>query len=540
MRKLYIAILLAAFLGLTSAEWAEKLRVQAVDNYMNPISGCNVDVAYQKQVSGGLDGKATGKTNEDGVFEVELRNYVGNYGNGENRVYTITVLCPFGFPGETRKVRYGDNPIAGAHLEQFQYNTTSARVKFVVKDQKSKPVPDATVSVNSQVSAVTDENGIAKFGLPLGDYSAGISKYGFSATQLFTLASDMEITVPLLIYENKLKVIATNEYGAPVQGVNLSFNGVEIETNSSGEAEFGGIRLSKGTLVGKFGGIERSVDVEFFEETLTKTLVFPSAPLVIDKISIGIHNKDEPNCTITIGCRARDERVALSKISLTLMYSKDGGQWNSITQKNELGIFEFSVPCSAPLEFSYTLTASNEFGSAQTPIYNTSIAGAVECLVNETAGCITSDNCSGTKTCSGAGKFGECVDLPDDGCPDDGQAPTQPPPPPTCDWPCIKFEGLGFMMIALILVGSLALFGVLGILLITQREKVSGIYEGLKNWVNTVRHVDKVIERADKEYEREKLSQKYMKEGNTDDFFGLDKEDKGGPPGKPPAGPVKP
>ncbi len=555
MRRLFFAVLLSILLGFASAEWVEKLRVQTVDNYMNPLSGCAVDVTYQKQLASGLDGKVSGKTNGDGLFEVILRNSVPAYTGDENRVYTVSVSSCFSFPGESRKVKYGDNPIGGAHLEQFQVNTTSAKVKITVTDQKGKPVPNATVSLGS-ISDLTDANGAVRFGVPLGDYVATLSKEGFTASQPFSLVSDIEVFGTLLIYENRLNVIATNEYGSLIPGVNLTFNGIELETNSSGEAEFTGLKVSTGTLKGIYNGMERTAEVEFFEENLTKTLVFAANPLIIDKIGISVLDKDELNCTLVVSCRARDERVALSKINVALTYSKNGGQWESITQKNELGVFEFSIPCSPPLEFSYLLKAWNDYGSAQTPVYNWTVSAPVVCQENETAECKTSEDCKGIQTCSIAGSWGICTDIPDDECPviapicGDGTCSggeTKETCPKDCKdggggfwFNLVLPEGMGLAMVVLILLGSLAVFGALGVLLLTQREKVLGIFEGLKNWLAAIRHVDKVIENADKEFERDKISQRYMKDGSTDDFFGLDKEDKGKPPGKPPAGPVKP
>ncbi|MFH1470434.1 MAG: hypothetical protein ABIF01_01690, partial [Candidatus Micrarchaeota archaeon] len=323
--------------------------------------------------------------------------------------------------------------------------------------------------------------------------------------------------------------IATNEYGAPLQDVNLTFDERELQTNVSGEALFKGIRVSKGTLVGKYSSMERTAQVEFYEEFATKTLVFPSTPLVIEKIAVKTVDPYEQNCTVIVSCMARDERVALSKISMGLVYSKNGGEWNSVTQKNELGIFEFEIPCSAPLELSYTLTASNEYGSAKTPIYNMSIPAPVECQADDERDCITGEGCQGTQACVST-SWGQCMDIPDDGCPVRIPADNNTKDNNTNGGPWIIHlpEGLDIVLVVFVLLGAVALIGGLGILVITQREKVTGIFENLKSGIGAMRHVDKIIERADKEYARDKLPEKFMKEGKTDEFFGLDRED--GPP----------
>ncbi len=538
MRKLLALLLVVAILCSANAEWSERLRVQTVDKNMKPLSGLSVEVNYQKQATDSIDGTETGKTNADGIFEVVLRNYVSAYAGKENRFYTITVTNPYKLPTYTRKVAYGDNPIGGAHLELFEYNTTAVKLTVAVKDQKHRPVANAKVSVGS-VSEITNEKGIAVIGLPRGKYDMTVSKEGFSAKEKLTLSSDTEIPVELLIYENRLNVIATNEYGMPLPAVNVSFNDIKLQTNSSGEAEFKNLRVSKGTLIGIYNGIERKASIDFFEENVTKTLVFPSSPLIIDKLSIQTFNPYEKNCTVVIGCRARDERVALSKISLTLLYSKNGGaEWNSVTEKNELGIFEFSIPCAAPFELSYTLSASNEYGSVQTPTYNMTIPAPVECEKNATRACKTNRNCTGEQACV-SGKWGKCIEV-ENGCPKNGGG-NGGGGGGLFD---IKLpEGMGIALVALMLVIVVGLIGGLGLLAVTQRDKLSGLFEGIKNWLASVRHVDRVIENADKEFARDKISQRFMKEGSTDEFFGLDKEDKlkpQKPPEKPPEQPKTP
>ncbi len=159
------------------------------------------------------------------------------------------------------------------------------------------------------------------------------------------------------------------------------------------------------------------------------------------------------------------------------------------------------------------------------------------CQENQTQGCITDQNCSGTQGCV-SGSWGPCTDILDDGCPAaipiDGNNAQN-----TTDggwFPGVTIpKELGTAGVMLVLLGAVALFGVLGILILTQRDKFSGLIGGIMNIIAAVRHVDQVVDRADKEYAREKVSEKFMKEGKTEEFFGLDKEDK-----MPPRQPEKP
>ncbi|MFH1448262.1 MAG: carboxypeptidase-like regulatory domain-containing protein [Candidatus Micrarchaeota archaeon] len=523
MRRLLLLCIFIALIGFVSAEWVERLRVQAVDYNMNPISDVSVTVNYQKNLAAGKDGTASGKTNEKGICELDLRNFVPSYLEGETKEYTITVVAPYGLGGDTRKTKYGDNRLEGVHLEQFLFNTTAARLTIRVKDQQGVPVPDAAVTITG-LSHLTDEEGITKFSMPVSIYGILVSKDGFTATESIDFKEDMTVDLQLLIYDNTLKVTVVDEYGVVVVGAELFFEGVDLETNKSGEATFTGIKVSKGTLIARYEGLERSTDIEFYDEVFSKTIVFPSSPLSIEDIVIETLSPHEDNCTIALSCRAKDERVALSKIVVNLIYSKNGGEWNSISQQSELGIFGFTVPCEAPLEFSYMFTASNEYGSMETAVYNMSLKKPAECDEGDIKTCITSDGCPGKRTCV-SGAWGSCADVLDDGCPliiIDGQNNSN-----STDFFSSLFtislpKGLDVALVALILLGSLVLIGALGILAMTQRDKLEGLIYGLKNTAQAVRSLNKTLDKADKEYKREEVSKEYVKEGKPDDFFGLD------------------
>ncbi|MFC2143701.1 DNRLRE domain-containing protein, partial [Candidatus Aenigmatarchaeota archaeon] len=95
-----------------------------------------------------------------------------------------------------------------------------------------------------------------------------------------------------------------------------------------------------------------------------------------------------------------------SVLRQTLPVVMDGVLSSFISQEFETGTHTWYVVCDGRL-------------TSETRTFEIDASAGQGCSEGQTIDCITSEDCDGTKTCAG-GEWGECIDIPGDGCPEIG------------------------------------------------------------------------------------------------------------------------
>lgn len=109
--------------------------------------------------------------------------------------------------------------------------------KFVVTDDAGRAIKGAAVTIG-ETKATTDSDGIAKFNLENGDYTAKIDTGTKTLEKTFTVSgSSREIAVTIDVLYN-VKITVTSSTGAKISGASVTLGTSTVTTGADGEASF--------------------------------------------------------------------------------------------------------------------------------------------------------------------------------------------------------------------------------------------------------------------------------------------------------------
>ena len=254
-----------------------KLTFQILDDKDQPVANTVVTLGEQA-VTTDASGLA--------VFEVPAGTY--NYNVTEiPEGYTLDVTEPSIAVEAGQDMTFPLNLTATAEDDQSQAPGDDATAQegkwtFQILDEKDKPVKGVTVTVGDQ-SLTTDDQGLAAFTLPVGDYKYSISNLpkGYTikeAESSFAIDPGQDMTFPLNLtpvesgdgssdqptQTGKWTFQILDEKDQPVKGVSVTVDDQTVSTDDKGNAAF---TLAVGEHTYKIGNLPQGYTIDQSEST---------------------------------------------------------------------------------------------------------------------------------------------------------------------------------------------------------------------------------------------------------------------------------
>ena len=343
MKKLLAVLLMLCLATSTvSGAWSEILQVVVKDQNDYPVANIPVTVEYQKntflapveveeldpdafgenvdpsKVSikierfdlSKIDGKITGVTNAEGIFETEVRNFVPALNATDQ--YIVTVL------GEERRVVYNDNIINGKHVEFFRHSGSLSKLPIRVRDHAGQPLEGALVKALCWAgnNITTDEEGMAVIYPEQGKCTITAS-YGIFKTEATVEVEPEEIVQLKVVKEGQaFRMEVLDEKGSPIDPINftLRVNGEELALSKKAT-----VSVPSGIAYGSNAGVSvrtstgRSQYKNMQMNNRTERFVMPTNPM----LEMQILNYNSSLTIITV-----DENGA--PLENVLIYMPDG------------------------------------------------------------------------------------------------------------------------------------------------------------------------------------------------------------------------
>ncbi|MEM3031232.1 MAG: hypothetical protein QXH27_05885 [Candidatus Micrarchaeia archaeon] len=372
MRKLLAAALLTLSLSL-HAEWCESIEVHYFDSRLFPVPDATAHARFQKNDYNAFDGRASAKTDLNGVARFSACNYIP--APSENRVYFIGVASPFG-DSEERRTRVGENPLGagGAHREDFFLAYALSDVRVRARHVLGEPLAGVRLSMEKPYSAerVTDSNGRAVFRLKP-DLTFTITGHyqGVPASASGTVGGDADIELVFRVFNNTLDVLALDLEGAPIKGaaLNLSYHSTSQSalSDDAGFARFSGITSDNVILTASYRGVAVSKNILLNATRSAVNLTLDRNPVRANVTSIKPVT-DFACHEILVSVAAADPRSNASELNVSFHYLVGGTAFTQNLSHAGDNTFNGSINCSMlslPANITYYAVAASPWDIRQ-------------------------------------------------------------------------------------------------------------------------------------------------------------------------------